>query len=222
MKPIVSTLPKDSDTWTSTSVLDLSPPGEPNDLLNSQSVSEDNPLQLFVSWSVTNNLFPLWSPNSEHSQGIIWISLFFHRLEGVNQFYQITIRRGHSMMIQALVHSCEMYEPCPMQNGDERMEIPLFSHVSLAKIRIHETEAVSMALWINIVQPWSKAHLLKNNHHQCSASHSYPGAKHNGKECGNLNHMKMWMKKCCWSLYEAPNVALKTRKMGGHFLLLST
>lgn len=50
------------------------------------------------------------------------------------------------MMIQALVHSCEMYEPCPMQNGDERMEIPLFSHVSLAKIRIHETEAVSMAL----------------------------------------------------------------------------
>ena len=32
-KPIVSTLPKDSDTWTSTSVLDLSTSGEPNDLL---------------------------------------------------------------------------------------------------------------------------------------------------------------------------------------------
>lgn len=54
-----------------------------------------------------------------------------------------------------------------MQNGNP----PCSLMFHLAKIRTHETEAVSMALEINTLQPQSKAHPLKNYHHQCSVKH---------------------------------------------------
>lgn len=55
-----------------------------------------------------------------------------------------------------ILYLCMMYEPCPMQTGDEGMETPLFSlaaPVPFSKGRNSKAEAVSMSLLINKLQP---------------------------------------------------------------------
>ena len=62
---------------------------------NTQSVSDDNPLHLSVScFSLWQMTFFHWWVMTAHSQQAIWVSLFFHRLEGVHCFYQNTTIGG--------------------------------------------------------------------------------------------------------------------------------